>query len=269
MIGDLDLDALVTEVTGGRTDDDVRRAAKANPLATAALAVLLRATETESVASALVAESATYSLLQAGPEHQAWLRDRTRKPERDEDEPVLIRRDDDQILLTLNRPHVRNAFNAPMREALLDGLAVAAADPDVRVVIDGAGSNFCSGGDLDEFGTAPDPATAHLVRVSRSVGLAIHGLRDRITVIVHGTCIGAGVELAAFAGTVVTRSDATFRLPEVAMGLVPGAGGTVSLPRRVGRERTAWLALSGAAIDARTALDWGLVDVLVEDIDVR
>ncbi|MDQ6696224.1 MAG: enoyl-CoA hydratase/isomerase family protein, partial [Actinomycetota bacterium] len=54
----------------------------------------------------------------------------------------------------------------------------------------------------------------------------------------------------------------TFRLPELAMGLVPGAGGTVSLPRRIGRHRTAWLALTGASIDAPTALDWGLVDTI-------
>jgi enoyl-CoA hydratase/carnithine racemase len=56
------------------------------------------------------------------------------------------------------------------------------------------------------------------------------------------------------------RPDACFSLPELAMGLVPGAGGTVSLPRRIGRHRTAWLALTGATIDAATALDWGLAD---------
>jgi enoyl-CoA hydratase/carnithine racemase len=67
----------------------------------------------------------------------------------------------------------------------------------------------------------------------------------------------------------VARPDATFRLPEIAMGLVPGAGGTVSLPRRIGRERTAWLALSGQAIDAPTALDWGLVDTISETEGAR
>ena len=60
----------------------------------------------------------------------------------------------------------------------------------------------------------------------------------------------------------VARPDASFWLPELSLGLVPGAGGTVSLPRRIGRQRTAWLALSGRAIDAQTALDWGLVDEL-------
>ena len=78
----------------------------------------------------------------------------------------------------------------------------------------------------------------------------------------HGACIGAGVELPAFAARVVAAPDAFFALPEVAMGLVPGAGGTVSLPRRIGRRRTAYLALTGARLDSRRALDWGLVDAI-------
>jgi enoyl-CoA hydratase/carnithine racemase len=165
--------------------------------------------------------------------------------------------------MTLSRPHVRNAFDAATREALLDGLALAAVDPSVtKVIIDGAGLSFCSGGDLTEFGTAADPATAHLLRVARSVGRAIHELRDRVSFVVHGACVGAGVELPAFASVVAARSDSRFSLPEVGMGLVPGAGGTVSLPRRIGRQRSCWLGLTGATIDASTALDWGLVDLI-------
>jgi enoyl-CoA hydratase/carnithine racemase len=229
------------------------------------LALLLRSTHDLDVPSALVAESATYSMLQAGPEHRAWLASRTRTTRASEADPVRMERTAGRLHLTLDRPHVRNAFDAATRDALLDGLAVAAADPSLaEVLIDGEGPNFCSGGDLDEFGTAPDPATAHLVRVTRSVGRAIHELRDRVTFVVHGACIGAGVELAAFASRVVARPDATFRLPEVSMGLVPGAGGTVSVPGRIGRQRAAWLAIAGTTIDAPTALDWGLVDTVSE-----
>jgi enoyl-CoA hydratase/carnithine racemase len=72
--------------------------------------------------------------------------------------------------------------------------------------------------------------------------------------------VGSGVELAAFAGRVVAHPDTTFSLPELSMGLLPGAGGTVSLPGRIGRHRTAWLMLTGHRIDARTAQAWGLVD---------
>lgn len=237
-------------------------------IAAQALELLLDATETLDVERALIVESATYSLLQAGPEHQAWLAARPpRREPVDETEPVRMARHGDELRLTLQRPHVRNAFNAAMREALLDGLAVAAADPDVQVIVDGAGPNFCSGGDLDEFGTLADPASAHLLRVSRSVGRAVHAMRGRVTFVVHGACVGAGTELPAFAGRVVARPDATFRLPEVSMGLVPGAGGTVSLPRRIGRERAGWLALTGEAIDAETALEWGLVDTIEDSME--
>ena len=78
----------------------------------------------------------------------------------------------------------------------------------------------------------------------------------------QGACIGAGLELAALAHRVVAAPDARFRLPEVAMGLVPGAGGTATIPGRIGPQLTAWLALTGATVDAATAHSWGLVDEL-------
>ena len=76
--------------------------------------------------------------------------------------------------------------------------------------------------------------------------------------------MGAGIELPAFGRQVVAARNTFFQLPEVGMGLVPGAGGTVSIPRRIGRQRTAYLALSGLRVDAATAHGWGLVDELHE-----
>jgi enoyl-CoA hydratase/carnithine racemase len=160
---------------------------------------------------------------------------------------------------------VRNALDAAMRDALIDALAVAEAEPTLAVELAGAGAGFCSGGDLDEFGTLADPASAHRLRLDRSVGLVLAGLADRTTALVHGASAGSGVELAAFAGRVVAAPDATFELPELSMGLVPGAGGTVSVTARTGRHRCAWLALTGERIDAPTALAWGLVDEVDQD----
>jgi enoyl-CoA hydratase/carnithine racemase len=128
------------------------------------------------------------------------------------------------------------------------------------VILRVAGPAFCSGGDLDEFGTLPDPATAHAVRSTRNPGRLLARCADRLRAELHGACVGAGIELAAFAGRVTASEDAFFQLPEVAMGLVPGAGGTVSIPRRIGRQRTAYLALSGLSVDAPTARHWGLID---------
>lgn len=270
------------------------------PVAAASLALHLRASERRSVEDGLVAESALFSALQAGPEHRAW-RDATpvrRRPAGDDATIVSARVDDAprpaggvgapppdatgtasapapvavegarvavervgaELRITLARPHVRNALDAAMRDELLEALAVAEADPTLTVVVRGAGPSFCSGGDLDEFGTAPDPATAHVVRLRRSIGAVLHRLADRTTVHVHGACAGSGVELAAFAARVVAHPGATFELPELRLGLVPGAGGTVSLSRRIGRHRTALLALTGRPIDVDTARAWHLVD---------
>jgi enoyl-CoA hydratase/carnithine racemase len=143
----------------------------------------------------------------------------------------------------------------------VEALQIAELDDTVdRVVLDGAGPSFCAGGDLDEFGTTPDLVTAHLVRTRGGAAGPLHRLGEHVEVRVHGACVGAGIELPALAGRILAHPDTTFRLPEVGMGLIPGAGGTVSIPRRIGRWRTLHLALTGAALDARTALEWGLID---------
>jgi enoyl-CoA hydratase/carnithine racemase len=173
------------------------------------------------------------------------------------------------LTVTLARPAVRNAVDAAMQQALTDAL-LAAAEPDVtEVVLAGDGPSFSTGGDLAEFGSLADPVSAHLLRLGRSPARALARVADRTTALVHGACYGAGVELPAFARRVIARPGTTFTLPEVAMGLVPGAGGTVSLPRRIGRQRTAWLAITGHALDATTARDWGLVDEIAGADDTR
>ncbi len=106
-----------------------------------------------------------------------------------------------------------------------------------------------------------------MVRLARSLGRVVDDVADRVTVELHGACFGSGIELPAFAGRVVAAPDTTIALPELALGLIPGAGGTYSLPRRIGRQRTAWLALSGRPIDAHTALGWGLVDEVTAGYD--
>jgi enoyl-CoA hydratase/carnithine racemase len=237
-------------------------AVEAHPLAATALAVLLRGTEQRSIDDGLAAESAVYSLLQAGPEFAAWRAGRPARPLSPERGPlVVVEGDDGTLRVTLNRPRRHNAFSSRLRDELADALVLAVADPAVEhVVLDGAGPSFCSGGDLDEFGSFPDPATAHVVRMTRSPARLMASLASRTEVRLHGACMGAGIELPAFAGRVVADPNAVIALPELSLGLIPGAGGTTSLPRRIGRQRTALLALSGMHLDARTALTWGLVD---------
>ncbi|MFF0490182.1 enoyl-CoA hydratase-related protein [Nocardia sp. NPDC004068] len=237
----------------------------AAPRAALTLAGLLDLTARASVTDGLTAESLAYSMLLAAPEFAAWRARTPRRPIPEPADPVLLDRTGDVLTLTLNVPERHNAFGRAVRDALLNGLAVAEHDPSIReVVLRGNGRSFCSGGDLDEFGTATDPVAAHLVRLRQSAAAAIHRLGDRVRVEVHGACIGAGVEIPSFAARIRARPDARFRLPELGMGLVPGAGGTVGITHRIGRWRTAYLALTGQPIDAATALEWGLIDELTD-----
>jgi len=253
----------LADVVAASTDelDDLVAGVSRAPVAAQAAALLLRAAERRSVEDGLVAESAVFSALQAGPEHRSWRERTPRRTRRGEDRPRLqVERRGSTIEIRLQRAATANALDVGMRDELLEVLAVVEADPELEVVLRGEGVSFCSGGDLDEFGSAPDPATAHLVRLRRSIGAVLARVADRVTVLVHGTTAGSGVELAAFAGRVVAHPEARFVLPELELGLVPGAGGTVSLPRRIGRHRTAWMTLTGTPVDARTARSWGLVD---------
>jgi hypothetical protein len=234
----------------------------ANPIAALTLVQLLRTSPRIPLAAALVSEATAYSMLLGGQEFGHWLSERPNMESTPAERPVLIQSTEDGCTIILNRPDVHNAYNAAMRDALVEVLR-ALLPTDIPIALRGAGRSFCSGGDLSEFGRS-DPATAYSVRVARSPGLLLAHLGERITANVHGSCIGAGAELPAFCARVHAAPDAVFRLPEVAMGLIPGAGGTVSLPRRIGRGRTNYLSLSGAEIDAGTALRWGLVDEIVE-----
>ncbi|MEV0354742.1 enoyl-CoA hydratase/isomerase family protein [Nocardia sp. NPDC050697] len=240
------------------------------PLAALAMNGLLRLTADAPVGSALVAESLAYSMLLAGDEFAAWRASRPVRPiPPPVAPPVLAERTGNRLDLTLNRPERRNAFAREVREALLEALDIAALDPDVTEVhLHGAGPDFCSGGDLDEFGTATHAPTSHAVRLQRSAGYAVHRLATRpgttVHAHLHGACIGAGLEVPAFATRVYVAEDARLRLPELSMGLVPGAGGTVGVVHRIGRWRAAWMVLTGAYVDAETAVRWGLADALRE-----
>jgi enoyl-CoA hydratase/carnithine racemase len=164
--------------------------------------------------------------------------------------------------IVLARPDRHNALDVAMRDAL-DAALGDAAWRNGAILVRGDGPSFSSGGDLDEFATFPDPATAHLVRLLRSPAGRFASLHERLVVAIHGTCLGAGIELAAFADHVVAADDARIGLPEQSIGLVPGAGGTVSIARRAGRRTVLELLLRDGTITAAQARDRGLVDEVV------
>jgi enoyl-CoA hydratase/carnithine racemase len=178
---------------------------------------------------------------------------------------VLYEKHDCAAVITLNRPLVVNAFNVRMRDELWDALCAVRDDDEVRgLVICGAGERgFCAGADLSEFGTAPSQATARYVRWARDVwGLLLHMPKPTIAAL-HGYCFGSGVEIAALCDLRIGVSDTVFAMPEVGLGLMPAAGGTVLLGRLI-REPGAldWI-LTGRRIGAAEAEQVGLLDWVV------
>ncbi len=241
------------------------------PNTAAVLVQTLRLTSRLAVMEGLLVESLAYASLQTAREFHQWLSTQSRSILRVDarvDAPaVLIGREGNHLDISLNRPERRNALSVEMRDALVEALQLVQADTTLRsVTLRGVGDSFSIGGDLDEFGTAPDSASAHLIRSVRLPARALQVCIEQgqeFTFHLQGACVGAGVELPAFAQRVVAAPKTFFQLPEIRFGLIPGAGGCVSLPRRIGRQRTAWLALSTRRINAKTALAWGLVDEIV------
>jgi enoyl-CoA hydratase/carnithine racemase len=242
--------------------DGLRAVIAAQPTAAGVGAQVLRMTLNLPFEQALTLESLAYSMLLASRDFRGWRTARPAKTRADDPAPrVLVDLTGDVLEVRLNRASARNAFDARMRDELVEALAFALEHPDApAVTLSGAGPGFSAGGDLDEFGRAGDPALAHLIRTLRSPARLAHDLGARLTARLHGACVGAGIEVPAAAARVIARPRAVSGLAELSMGLSPGAGGTATIPRRIGRQRACYLMISGAELDLATAADWGLVD---------
>ena len=260
-----------THPLAGRLDATIEPPISASRLAEQVLAApraagvtvqLLRLLPALSDEDGLTAESFAYALLQGSAEHRTWLTARPKLSASRQPGRIRFERDGDALVVTLDRAESGNAIDRAMRDRLFEALSLAALDGEVPVLLRATGRGFSLGAELAEFGTTTDPATAHDIRSrtlpSRAAAACAHRLEARV----QGACVGAGLELAAWARRITATPDAWFQLPELAMGILPGAGGCVSLTRRIGRQRTALLILSGKRLSARRALDWGLVDAL-------
>lgn len=176
---------------------------------------------------------------------------------------LLVETDGQVRVLTLNRPHVRNAINSTLGAALHEAIVAADADPAVRcLVMTGAGElAFSAGGDMKEMACTDGPDMGGGARV------ITQALRHRpakpLLAAVNGLAFGGGLELVLACDLAVSSEDATFALPEVRRGVLASGGGLVHLPRLVGPRRALQLILTGAPIDAATALAWGLVNEVV------
>jgi enoyl-CoA hydratase len=162
-------------------------------------------------------------------------------------------------LVTLNRPQRSNAYDVAMRDALYATLTAVRDDPAVRaLVLCGNGPAFSTGGDVAEFGSAPSPIRAREVRWLRDVWGALWNLPVITIAAVHGYAVGGGFEMALLCDQCIAATDARFALPETGLGMIPGVGGTQTLPRLIGQGRALHYALTGAWLDAQDALACGL-----------
>lgn len=249
------------------TAEGLARQVLANPRAATVIVQLLRIIPRLPMADGLIAESLAYGLLQGSEEHRVWIAGRPKMLNISSDDgEIALSREGDSMIVTLDRPGSGNAIDRVMRDQLHEALSLGAIDPQIRQVsLRATGRVFSLGAELGEFGTTTDPATAHAIRTRTLPAHAAVRCAEKLDVHVQGACVGSGLELAAFARRFTAANDSWFHLPELSMGLLPGAGGCVSLTHRIGRQRATLLILSGKRLNVRQALGWGLVDAIVDE----
>jgi len=185
-------------------------------------------------------------------------------------ETILFEKRGHIAYITLNRPHVLNIYNVRMRDELHEALSAIKTDADVHVVIiKGAGEKaFCAGADLSEFLSAPAPTAARHVRWQRDVWGLFLSLPQPVIAALHGYVFGSGIEMAMCCDIRIVSGDAVFGLPEVALGFIPAAGATQTVPRTIGPGPALDLLLTGRRVGAQEALDMKLVNRVVPRPDL-
>ena len=173
-------------------------------------------------------------------------------------EVVKVERRDAVAIVTVNSPPV-NALSAAVRKGIADGVKSAQADDSVKaIVIACAGRTFIAGADITEFGKPPQSPSLH------EVIEIIENSSKPVVAAIHGTALGGGLELALGCHFRVATKDAKLGLPEVKLGLLPGAGGTQRLPRAVGPEMAVTMIVGGNPIGAAEALKNGLIEEIID-----
>ncbi|GMO93042.1 3-hydroxyacyl-CoA dehydrogenase NAD-binding domain-containing protein [Bradyrhizobium sp. TM239] len=173
-------------------------------------------------------------------------------------EVVKLERHDEVGIVTVNSPPV-NALSAAVRGGILECIKAAIADPAIKgIVLTCAGRTFIAGADITEFGKPPKPPALN------DVLSEIENSPKPVVAAIHGTALGGGLEVALACHYRVAVKEAKLGLPEVKLGLLPGAGGTQRLPRAVGPELSVKMIVGGDPIGAAEALKNGLIEEIVE-----
>ncbi|HEY4333392.1 MAG TPA: enoyl-CoA hydratase/isomerase family protein [Ilumatobacteraceae bacterium] len=186
------------------------------------------------------------------------------------DSPILYDASDRMALIQLNRPEAGNALNRELITALGDALDQAEHDAAVRsVVITGVGDTFCAGGDLRTLGPI-DSYDTRMVRgrqmlQTNAAFRRIEAMPKPVIAAVNGPARAGGLELILCCDLVVAARSATISEGHSTHGQLPGAGGSIRLPRKIGTTRAKYMLFTGDAFAAQTMMDWGLVNEVVDD----
>ncbi|MCG6951022.1 MAG: enoyl-CoA hydratase/isomerase family protein [Betaproteobacteria bacterium] len=176
---------------------------------------------------------------------------------------IRSERSGDLARVVIDNPGRANALGSALLEALRATFESFAADPPRAVVLTGAGDRaFAGGADLAELGALDVDSGRRFITKVHEACDAVRRCPAPVIARVRGYALGAGLELAASCDIRVASEDAMFGMPEVRFG-IPSVVEAALLPRMLGRGRAAWFLLTGRNIDARTALDWGLVECVV------
>ncbi|MCA9502379.1 MAG: enoyl-CoA hydratase [Spirochaetaceae bacterium] len=183
-------------------------------------------------------------------------------------EPVLlVERDAPIAVVTLNRPEQMNALNAELRIAIGDTMAALEADPEIRaVIVTGAGRAFCAGMDLKEIGGGGEGQTGYELSVAGQDAMraGFENFSGPVIAAVNGAAATAGFELALACDLIFVAKGAKFLDTHARVGIVPGWGLSQRLPRLVGINRAKEISLSGNAVSAELAYEWGLANRVCE-----
>lgn len=188
----------------------------------------------------------------------------------DPDDGLRVARGSDRVgTITLSRPEVLNALDSTAHRALASAVRDLEADDAIgAIVLRGEGRAFCSGSDLREIGTLTGRAEQEYVELDFATKNVVAGSRVPIVAAINGWCVGGGLELALACTIRIAGDDATFAMPEVGLGSLPGSGGLQRLAPVVGLGvATDWI-LTGRHVDAAQALDRGLVTQVVPAQDL-
>jgi enoyl-CoA hydratase/carnithine racemase len=182
-------------------------------------------------------------------------------------EKVLLAEEKDGIaVLTLNRPQVMNSFSVALLDSLKERIDALKFDNNVRVVIiTGAGPKaFCAGADLKERTTFDELQVKEFIFTIRNLFTSIEYLNKPVIAAINGVALGGGTELALACDIRIAAMNASMGLTETRLAIIPGAGGTQRLPRLIGRGKAKELIFTGRRVDAREALEIGLVNQICD-----